>query len=150
MNRKELAEFHKEFCDTMHATMQAKNADYTGDASDPFANFTTVEELGIATTEQGFLTRMTDKMKRIISFVNKGELQVKDESVQDTLMDLANYCIIFAAYIRSKQNVIEQSSSRSPDLQRNAGNLRGSYDRIPEKPRDPWEARPYPVSHFLG
>jgi len=61
-----------------------------------------VEILGI-TTEQGFLTRMMDKMKRIASFAEKGELQVKDESVTDTLRDLANYACLLAGYIESKK-----------------------------------------------
>lgn len=81
---------------------KAKNADYTGGAADPFANFKAVEILGI-TTEQGFLTRMMDKMKRIASFAEKGELQVKDESVTDTLRDLANYACLLAGYIESKK-----------------------------------------------
>lgn len=122
MNRTELAAFHKEFCDKMHATMAAKNSDYTGDTEDPFSNFTTVEKLGIASTEQGFLTRMSDKMKRIISFVNKGDYLVKDESVQDTLMDFANYCIILAAYLRSKHDGTKQPSSGPSDFYNLGGN----------------------------
>jgi hypothetical protein len=50
----------------------------------------------------GFLTRMMDKMKRIASFVEQGNLQVKGESVTDTLQDLANYSCLMAAYIKSK------------------------------------------------
>lgn len=57
-------------------------------------------------TEQGFLTRMMDKMKRISSFVEKGELQVKDESVTDTLRDLANYSCLLAGYIKSQKDLL--------------------------------------------
>lgn len=103
MTREDLELFHRRFCADIFETMQRKNADYTGDASDPFGNFTTVDILGITTTERGFLTRMTDKFKRLISFVNQGELQVKEESVLDTLKDLANYCILLAAYVESKK-----------------------------------------------
>jgi hypothetical protein len=46
---------------------------------------------------------MVDKLARINSFSQKGELQVKDESVEDTLLDLANYAILLAGYIRSKK-----------------------------------------------
>jgi hypothetical protein len=102
MNKQEYFEYHKNFCQEMTEITQAKNADYTGKTDDPFANFTVVERLGIASTEQGFLTRMMDKMQRINSFVQRGELSVKDESVRDTLQDLANYCVLFAAYISSK------------------------------------------------
>lgn len=80
-----------------------KNADYTSGSDDPFFNFTRVEALGICETEQGFLTRMTDKVARIITFAKKGVLQVKDETVEDTLLDLANYCVLMAGYIRAKK-----------------------------------------------
>ncbi len=85
------------------AITKAKNADYTGTSSDPFANFTSVEALGICTTEQGFLVRMMDKMMRLNSFVQKGVLEVKDESVDDTLSDLSNYADLLAGYIASKR-----------------------------------------------
>ena len=103
MNKAEYVEFHKASCEKMQAITKAKNADYTGDGDDPFANFSRVEALGITDTTRGFLVRMTDKLSRITSFAQKGVLQVKDESVEDTLLDLANYCILLAGYIRSKK-----------------------------------------------
>jgi hypothetical protein len=81
---------------------RAKNSDYTGDPSQPFKNFTMVETIGYASTEQGFCTRITDKVMRIAGFVKNGTLQVKDESVEDTLLDLANYCLLFICYLKSK------------------------------------------------
>lgn len=103
MTREEYLSFHRECCDRMVAITAAKNADYTSGSEDPFFNFTRVEAMNIAETERGFLTRMMDKVSRIVTFVNKGVLQVKDESIEDTLLDLANYCILFAGYIRSKK-----------------------------------------------
>lgn len=103
MNKQEYLAYHRAMCDRMIEITAKKNHDYTGVSDDPFSNFCTVQELGICTTEQGFLTRMTDKFKRIISFVQKGVLLVADESVEDTLIDLANYCILFAGYIKSKR-----------------------------------------------
>ena len=98
-------ELHKSLCNRMIEITARKNADYTGGSvdNDAFANFRQVERLGICSTEAGFLTRMTDKMSRINSFVKKGELKVKDESVEDTLLDLANYCLLMYGYIRSKK-----------------------------------------------
>lgn len=87
----------------MQEITKAKNADYTGNSEDPFENFTLCERMGIATTEQGFLTRMTDKISRVNTFAQNNELLVKDESVEDTLFDLANYCLLFAGYLRSKK-----------------------------------------------
>lgn len=103
MTKEEYMQFHQDCCAKMVAVTKAKNADYTGTSGDPFANFSRVESIGICSTEQGFLTRMFDKFSRITSFVQKGVLQVKDESVEDTLIDLANYCILMAGYIRSKR-----------------------------------------------
>lgn len=101
MNKEEYFEHAEKFFSDCIETSRKKNSDYTGASSDPFSNFTSVEALGIK-TEHGFLTRMMDKMKRISSFVEKGELLVKDESVQDTLKDLANYSCLLSGYITSK------------------------------------------------
>jgi hypothetical protein len=102
MNKQELFIFAEDFFTECLAISQKKNADYTGGSNQTFANFTSVEVLGIK-TEQGFLTRMMDKMSRISSFVKNGTLQVNDESVTDTLRDLANYSCLLAAYIQSKK-----------------------------------------------
>lgn len=103
MNREELTAFFEEKTTAMVDIMKRKNADYSGvDAQESaFRNFERVELLGVATTEQGFLTRMTDKMCRINN-LTKQEAQVKDETIQDTLLDLANYSLLFAAFLHSK------------------------------------------------
>lgn len=104
MNREEYFKFHEEMTRRMNVITKQKNADYTGAAGDdPFANFNRVASLGVCSTEQGFMVRMLDKYMRINSFVQKGFLNVKDESVEDTLLDLANYAILFAGYLRSQK-----------------------------------------------
>ena len=105
MNKREeyLKDF-KELTERMYAITEKKNADYTGDDNEPFKNFTMVEVMGVASTEQGFTTRMIDKLMRVGSFVKNGVLQVADEKVEDTLLDLANYCLLFICYLRSKKN----------------------------------------------
>jgi hypothetical protein len=102
MTKEEYFAFAEKFFGNCLEISRRKNADYTGSTENPFSNFQSVEVLGIS-TEVGFLTRMMDKMKRIASFVEQGELQVKDESVQDTLNDLANYSALFAGYLQSKK-----------------------------------------------
>ena len=103
MQKSEYFEFAKAFFGQCIEIAEKKNADYTGKTPDPFANFSSVEVLGVS-TEAGFLTRMMDKIKRVSSFVENGSLQVKDESVKDTLQDLANYCCLFAGYLESKKS----------------------------------------------
>ncbi len=105
MNKQEFFEYHKNFCQKILETSRKKNQDYTGDTPDPFANFTAVERNGVASTEQGFMVRMTDKMQRLASYTQNGTLLVEDEKVEDTLEDLANYCILFAAYLKTKETL---------------------------------------------
>lgn len=100
MTKKEYMEFAEQFFGNCLEISKKKNADYTGGDPNPFANFVSVEAIGIK-TEHGFLTRMMDKMSRTASFINNGELKVKDESVIDTLSDLANYSALLAAFIIS-------------------------------------------------
>lgn len=103
MNRKErMVILHKECCETMHQIMLRKTHDYSG-TEEPFSNFQVVEKIGICSTEQGFLTRMMDKISRISNFVQQGELKVKDESVEDTLMDLSNYALLMLLYIKMEK-----------------------------------------------
>lgn len=108
MTKSDYFEFAENFFGNCVEISRKKNADYTGGNDNPFSNFESVEVLGIK-TEQGFLTRMMDKMKRISSFVEKGELLVKDESVADTLSDLANYSCLLAGYIESKRREFSKS-----------------------------------------
>ena len=104
MNKQEyLAEF-KALTEEMYRITDAKNSDYTGDTDQPFKNFTMVETMGGATTEQGFFTRMTDKLMRFAGFLRNGTLKVQDEKIEDTLLDLANYCLLCICYLRSKKN----------------------------------------------
>lgn len=102
MNKAEYFEFATNFFGQCVEISKKKNADYTAGADDPFTNFKAVNVLDIDTVD-GFLTRMMDKMARIASFAHKGELQVKDESVTDTLRDLANYSCLLAGYIESEK-----------------------------------------------
>lgn len=101
--REMLIAFFEDKTKQMVEVCKAKNADYGAGDLDPFSNFTRVEQMGICKTEVGFLTRMTDKLCRISNFVDKGILQVKDESVEDTLIDLANYSLLLAAFIKSRR-----------------------------------------------
>lgn len=103
MSKEEFFKFFESTTLQMIEVSRAKNADYTGIGTSPFANFERVEQLGICSTEQGFLTRMSDKLSRVASYCAKGELQVRDESVTDTLQDLANYSILMMGYLEQKR-----------------------------------------------
>ncbi len=104
MNREKLFEYHTTVCQEALSIMIQKNNDYAGaDGETPFANFERTEAMGICSTEQSFLVRMTDKMSRLSTFVNTGELKVTNEGCKDAIHDLINYLILFGAYVESKE-----------------------------------------------
>ena len=89
MNRAQLLDLHTAMTDAARRLMDKKNHDYAGaQGSSPFANFEVAERIGICSTEEGMLVRMTDKLKRLIEFTKSGTLRVEDESVKDTHADM--------------------------------------------------------------
>jgi hypothetical protein len=105
MTRDELLKFHEEITKQARELMSLKNRDYAGNEGvEPFANFTRVEAMGICKTEQGFMVRLTDKMSRLSSFVRAGKMNVKDESFMDTCVDVINYMVLLAAYLKDKES----------------------------------------------
>jgi hypothetical protein len=79
-----------------------KNNDYGGTNKDPYANFRNSTMVGVS-VEKGMLVRMMDKMSRISTLLDK-QAKVTDESIEDTLEDLANYAIIMKSYIKRSKN----------------------------------------------
>lgn len=79
---------------SMVKTYEAKNSDYGDSVGDTYNKFGDVS----------FLTRITDKYNRILSLSDKGACgEVKDESLDDTILDLANYCVLWLVERRNKQ-----------------------------------------------
>lgn len=80
---------HMTICKQLNQTYQEKNTDY----GDSFSE--TYRKLGIISA----VTRISDKTNRLISLAGKPEVErlVKDESIADTLLDLANYAIMTLA-----------------------------------------------------
>lgn len=77
-------------------TIMSKNKDYAGDG-DPFRNFNSSEFVGVP-IPRAILVRMMDKMARISNLLDK-EATVKEESIEDTLLDLIGYAAILKAYL---------------------------------------------------
>ena len=76
-------ELHKQICGNMHNTYKAKNADY----GDSFAKVR--EEY-----PEAICIRLMDKLERLKTLYKGNEQQVKDESIDDTLLDIANYAVM--------------------------------------------------------
>lgn len=76
-------------------TYRKKNADY-GNAFEK-----SMDEDGILVAK----IRIGDKIRRINSLIKtNGEGQVKDERLEDTYLDLANYCVMTILWIRKQQS----------------------------------------------
>ena len=76
---------HELLCNFIHETYIKKNHDY----GDSFGR--SFQKYGITAA----LVRMEDKWNRLNSLATKDAL-VNDESIRDTLLDLANYAIMTA------------------------------------------------------
>ena len=77
----------------MAKTYAAKNHDY----GDSFDN--SLDKFGLIAS----IVRMSDKMNRLETLITK-EAQVKDESIKDTLLDLANYSIMTVMWLNKNDN----------------------------------------------
>lgn len=75
---------HAAICDELKDLYRRKNTDY----GDSFHK--TFLEEGLAMSR----IRLSDKIERFKRLTKSGEQNVKDESVRDTLIDLANYAIM--------------------------------------------------------
>lgn len=95
-------EYHKQICEQLNSIYQSKNHDY----GDSFGE--TFKKLGIISA----VTRISDKNNRLQSLCikSKEDQKVLDESIKDTLLDMANYCIM--TLIELQQNETEDGSNR--------------------------------------
>ncbi len=103
MEVRELLELHEEFCAEARAIVEAKNHDYRGGSGDPLANFRGSVALGIDPV-MGIMLRQQDKMMRIKTLVEKGELKVKGEGVLDALRDNLNYTFLMYLLIMEQMD----------------------------------------------
>lgn len=87
--RQELVEYHEKFCDQAKKILKSKNGDYANE-DDPFANFRRHGRYGI-------LVRLDDKLLRLGNLLKNKKAEVSDESLHDTVLDVVNYAILFAA-----------------------------------------------------
>ena len=91
-NSKALANQFKSITEEMLQTYIRKNHDY-GDSFNK-----SLDKFGLIAS----VVRMNDKMERIESLMNK-EALVKDESIKDTLLDLASYCVMTTIWLNNNR-----------------------------------------------
>jgi hypothetical protein len=88
--------------DEMKRINREKRHDYAN-KKDVFANFR-ICELGGIPAWKGCLVRLSDKFSRIMQFMKEEKLEVKDEKIEDTLLDLANYSLITLILYQESKN----------------------------------------------
>ncbi len=92
MNRIEL---YQQIVGEMEQLYIEKNSDYGNSVGDTFDRYGLVS----------FLVRMEDKLNRLRSLNQKQDAAVKDEKIEDTLQDLANYAILALIELKLKKEV---------------------------------------------
>ena len=85
----------KKYTKEMNSIHVCKNHDYA-DQNEPLSNFRIVYELTKDIPDSPFkvaFTRLVEKILRIAQVASKGN-KVNNETINDSLMDGANYCIL--------------------------------------------------------
>lgn len=79
-------DIYNKIVDELSKTYEAKNADYGDSVGDTYNKFGDIS----------FLVRISDKYNRLVSLTNNEQnQQVQDEKLEDTILDMANYCILW-------------------------------------------------------
>ena len=85
----ERADMHLRILQEIHDTYRKKNSDYGGSFTNLFKKFGLISPV----------IKLYDKLTRLESLINK-DIEVVDESIEDTLLDMANYAIMTALEMR--------------------------------------------------
>ena len=103
-------EKHEQICNEIHEMYIKKNADY-GDS---------VGELYAKLGDISFLTRISDKYHRLMNLMCDSDgykrKDINYESVDDTIQDLANYCIIWLMEREMKKEYTDEVEEVEEDL----------------------------------
>lgn len=90
---------HKEMCDLLHEIYKQKNAAYGDSFGDTF------KRLGVISA----VTRITDKYNRLVNLATHKDIHTGDESIIDTLIDLANYALMTAMELEIESEEIKKA-----------------------------------------
>lgn len=119
------------------AIVKLKNQDYGADAN-PFKNFEFSAQIVGCPAETGIMVRFSDKVARIGNLLNGKDPAVKEESIDDTILDAINYLAILRAWRvhmaeqREQQKLVGLTPEGKPVF---TGQLR--YEAVQPKLFDP-------------
>lgn len=107
----------KSIANSLASLYERKNSDYGNSFGETF------KKLGIISS----ITRMSDKLNRIISLTTKKNQKVNDESIADTLMDLASYSIM---------TLIELGYGKEKGTDKDEHEGNGEWEKAPSESED--------------
>ena len=93
---------HMELCKYLNNLYATKNKKY----GDSFS--ITVQKYGIIAA----LTRLSDKWQRFETLILTKDAGTPDESIRDTLLDMANYCIMTVMELDQKEGINNANAKR--------------------------------------
>lgn len=127
---------HAELCKYLNDMYAKKNSDYGNSFSDSYRKF------GIISA----LTRISDKYNRIVNLCTNAQSQnIKDESAVDTLLDMANYCIMTVMELDNKNS----SDSKIIQNDQSNNNASNKSDECNWDWSSPW-SRPFNYNYVLS
>ena len=85
---------HLEICNKLNQIYEQKNKAY----GDSFGE--TFNKLGIISA----VTRISDKYNRLVNLATHPDINKGDDAIEDTLLDMANYCIMTYMELREDKN----------------------------------------------
>lgn len=91
---------HESLLRQIHDTYIKKNHDYGDSFSRSFKKYGLVAAM----------VRMEDKWNRLDNLASGAEQKVSDESIRDTLLDLAGYCIMTTMELDKQKNIENQKA----------------------------------------
>jgi hypothetical protein len=108
ISKEELIEMRRKWFAKADSILLSKGNDYNAsqqDAGDTLFNLRTCAMLGVVSSPvDGILVRLSDKLMRLISLTRPSTVQkVKDESIEDTVIDAINYLTYALAMIQKRK-----------------------------------------------
>ena len=97
-------EEHKKLCDLMHETYIKKNTDYGNSFSNLYADYGSI-------ISEIHLREKFDRFKQL-----RTSQAMVNESIEDTLMDLANYCILTVLEMKKLKSYEESAAKVEVDI----------------------------------
>ncbi len=89
----DLINHHKDICEKLNRIYADKNHDYGNSFGKTYEKYGDISAL----------VRISDKMNRIEQLVESGEQKVTDEALEDSLLDMANYLMMWAMELEEEK-----------------------------------------------